>query len=60
MFVYIFFMFLGHLIFANVLKADSLDDYKYVCIANNPFLGAHVQGHDQVVMPNDVPGRFYI
>jgi len=51
-------MFLGHLFFANVISEDSLNDNKYVCIANNPFLGAHVQGHDQKVVPSEVPGRF--
>ena len=44
---------LGRLYFANVLANDSLGDYKYVCIANNPVLGAHNQGYDQRVVAVD-------
>ena len=39
----------GYLYIANVVPSDDRHGYKYVCIANNPVLGAHVQGQDQRV-----------
>jgi len=46
----------GYLYVANVIPSDDLRGYKYVCIANNPVLGAHVQGQDQQVYPVQKPG----
>jgi len=41
---------------ANVLPTDARQGYKYVCIANNPMLGVHVQGQDQRVDPVEKQG----
>jgi len=45
----------GYLHIANIIEADSLlprgDQMRYVCIVNNPLLGAFVQGDDQKVRP---------
>jgi len=50
----------GNLHFANVLQTDSLrslgDDVRYVCIINNPLLGAFLQGDDQKLRPSDYQG----
>jgi len=46
----------GYLYIANVIPSDDRRGYKYVCIANNPILGAHVQGQDQKVEPVPVQG----
>ena len=48
---------LGHLHIANVIEDDSLqfhgngEDVRYVCIVNNPKLGAFLQGDDQKIRP---------
>jgi hypothetical protein len=54
--VCVFIMFLGTLYFANVLPSDAHDEHKYVCIAYNLILGAHVQGNDQKVEPSELGG----
>jgi len=46
----------GYLYILNVVSADDRHGHKYVCIANNPVLGAHVQGQDQRVEPVEVQG----
>jgi len=46
----------GYLYIANVMPSDDRHGYKYVCIANNPVLGAHVQGQDQQVEPIEDAG----
>jgi len=46
----------GYLYVTNVLASDDRLGFKYVCIANNPVLGAHVQGQDQRVEPRLVQG----
>jgi len=46
----------GYLYVANVVPSDDRHGYKYVCIVNNPDLGAHVQGQDQLVEPVEIQG----
>lgn len=49
-------LFSGHLHIANVLDSDSLvslsEEMRYVCIVNNPLLGAFLQGDDQKIRPS--------
>jgi len=47
----------GYLYVSNVLPSDDRHGHKYVCIANNWVLGAHVQGQDQRVEPVEKPGK---
>ena len=46
----------GYLYIANVISSDDREGHRYVCIANNPVLGAHHQGHDQQVVTIVKPG----